>query len=671
VLAAALALGLAGATWLLLRNGRPDALDENLVAVAPFDILVPTLDLWREGLVDVLSRDLDGAGPLRAVAPTIVVRRWNGRADAPSAAALGRATGARLALFGQVLGSGGDSVRVNATLYDVALGRPLGEFQVRDLSDRIDRVADSLTVALLRELGRTRPIGAVRLASLGSASLPALKAFLRGEQFYRRTAWDSAIAYYQRAISDDTAFAPALRRIGLVLGWQRSGHDSLSKAYHLRAGWFNRGLAPRESLLIAADSLSASLYAKPVGLSHWSQMRRLFATLGEATRRYPDDPEVWYALGDARFHFGIGPSVGVDERQVLAAFDRAIALDSAFGPSYIHPVAIALALDGPAASERYWRPYLALAPQDADAQGIRAMAQLLGAEGDARRRRRLLDTTSLDALHHAWAAVYAWPDSDETALTVVRALLARAAPADTADARHMLAHQLLYRGHLREALREAPAHARSLVAEAALSGAAPADSVSRLFARWFRRDSVITGELARWWAGTRDSATLVAAIALADGMARGELALRPFAAPPDAEGRQMGRYHAQALRGYLDLARGDTARALTRFSALPDTVCHTCTLHRLTTAQLLAARGRHAEAAAILDRQRVRIHTSLQGGLWALERARVREQLGDPAGARDDYRFVADVWRHADPELLALVAEAKAGLQRLGAEPRP
>ena len=33
----------------------------------------------------LLARNLDGAGPLRTVSPTLVVRRWEGRADRTSA----------------------------------------------------------------------------------------------------------------------------------------------------------------------------------------------------------------------------------------------------------------------------------------------------------------------------------------------------------------------------------------------------------------------------------------------------------------------------------------------------------------------------------------------------------------------------------------------------------
>ena len=66
-------------------------LDDNLLAVAPFDVVDQDLKLWHEGMVDVLSRNLDGVGKMRTVAPTVVIKRWSGRADQTSAAELGNA----------------------------------------------------------------------------------------------------------------------------------------------------------------------------------------------------------------------------------------------------------------------------------------------------------------------------------------------------------------------------------------------------------------------------------------------------------------------------------------------------------------------------------------------------------------------------------------------------
>src|SRR3989441_2279899 len=125
-------------TALFLHRTRPPLLDPNLLAVAPFDVLDQKLELWREGLVDVLSRDLDGAGTLRVVPLSVVLRRWRGRADAAEAADLGRRTGARLALFGTVSSAGPDSVRLRSAVVDVASGKTLVEIDRSDQTDRID-----------------------------------------------------------------------------------------------------------------------------------------------------------------------------------------------------------------------------------------------------------------------------------------------------------------------------------------------------------------------------------------------------------------------------------------------------------------------------------------------------------------------------------------------------
>jgi hypothetical protein len=56
---------------------------------------------------------------------------------------------------------------------------------------------------------------------------------------------------------------------------------------------------------------------------------------------------------------------------------------------------------------------------------------------------------------------------------------------------------------------------------------------------------------------------------------------------------------------------------------------------------------------------------SLSRGLWALEHARSAERLGEEEKARHWYGYVAKLWRRADPELQAHVAEAREALERL------
>jgi hypothetical protein len=123
-------------------------------------------------------------------------------------------------------------------------------------------------------------------------------------------------------------------------------------------------------------------------------------------------------------------------------------------------------------------------------------------------------------------------------------------------------------------------------------------------------------------------------------------------------------------QAYLALARRDTTAALRRFEAIPDTLCISCVIDRLTKARLLAARGRDREADALLGVRVSRMPAMLEP-LYALERARVAERLGMRERAIDAYQLVADAWIHADPDLQPFVREAKAALKRLGAEPRP
>jgi serine/threonine-protein kinase len=633
--------------------------DPNRIAVAPFEILEPALELWREGLVDVLSASLDGAGPLQAVSPTLVIRRWSGRVDAASAALLAERTGAALVVFGRLVGSGADSVRAAAAILDARTGKTLGEVEVRELSGRIDRLADSLTVALLRELGRTRPIGAARRASLGSTSLPALKAFLQGEQYFRRTAWDSALASYQRAVDLDTTFTAALRRVSHVVGWQRTASDSLSRAYLLRAGRLNRGLSPRDSLLVVADSLWAALFEREADAIWWEQATRMTALLDQAAQRYPQDPDVWWQLGEAGFHWGLW--VGVTRPQLLDAFARAIALDSAFAPAYLHLVPLALELEGPAAARRHAAAYLGLNPTDDESIAFAIVHRLLDSlRPSTPDIERQLDTATAPVLFEAWAASNAARDPTEPEVRLAR-LFAAGRPGappsldDPAFRAEILSSALARRGHLREAYDVAGTARPELIADLALVGGLPADTLDAIFRRWLEARSERGWWGLAWWAGRGDTLSILAS-------------LRQSEAAPT---RDHAEFWRRAGRGYLSLARRDTAAALREFLALPDSLCATCYLPRLTTARLLVSRTRYAEAAPLLRRE---VAGEIGGStiaqvLWNLERARLADRTGDRSAAIRGYRYVAAVWRNGDPALRPILDSVSAALERLGATP--
>jgi serine/threonine-protein kinase len=674
---------------LYLRRTPEVTLDRNLLAIAPFDVLDPSLQLWREGLGDILSRSLDAAGPLRTVSPSVALRRWEGRADRASAEALGRRTGAGLVVFGTVVPKGRDSVTLRAGVLDAVSGTGPREVEVSGESARIGELADSLGIRILQALGRSRAIGSVRQVSMGSRSLPALKAFLQGEQFYRRGLWDSALARYDQAIDADSGFALALSRMPWVLYWHppTAGAYLPAEEYARRSTLYNHGLSPRESLLIVADSFRFAAGAATDPNAYVGFSFRSLAALEEAVRRYPGDPEAWYVLGEIRMHVPF--PIGTPPATTFETFSRSIALDSGFAPAYEHMADLAIRLGRPELARRFATAYLNLYP-DARATSHFQLALLVldPTQSDAADTARLVDSASVSAI---WGAVFEilgfFTDSAETQVQMLRKIGEphRSAGGDAGwvlDSLmwpQYLALALAYRGHLREAyqtnrllLLDPAASNRSLIMDPfldlALLGAVPDSIAGPVFARaleptapWGSVPWVTPRHLRGppWWLAHRDSASLRRFAARAAEETR-----RPH--PPLVVLR--ARLLGATATAYLALVRGDSAGAVARLEAIPDTLCLAgdCFHLNLTLARLLSARGDDRRAGALLERWR---WAADGAGPWfvlaTLEHGRVAERLGEWEKAIRSYRFVTEVWRRPDPELQPYVTEAREALARL------
>ena len=407
-------------------------------------------------------------------------------------------------------------MRLTATLLDVSRARSLGEQEVRGAVAQMDRLTDSLALRLLRQLGRTRPMGAVRQPGLGTRSLPALKAFLQAEQHYRRGAWDSARVYAEQAVALDSTFALAYRRLGNAIGWQTGTGDEMANKYKERAGALNHGLPPRDSLLVLADSLFQDPYPiSPAGYfasPAWGA--RLFAVLEEAVRRYPEDPEAWYLLGDARYHLGVWLVPTAGWRATLAAFERSVALDSLFAPAYVHLIETSYAVGDTARARRFTSALVRLNPQSALVRGLPELQRLL-ALPDSAAQARLLDSLPAEVLGIAASMIQRWPDSAELAVRIARQRVH--AQEDVNDARLHLAHVLAFRGHLREALvlgDTLPGNiSNESFAEAALLGYVPADRAQATFSRWLQLGEwppflPVPALALPWWGVQRDTVAL-------------------------------------------------------------------------------------------------------------------------------------------------------------------
>jgi hypothetical protein len=90
-----------------------------------------------------------------------------------------------------------------------------------------------------------------------------------------------------------------------------------------------------------------------------------------------------------------------------------------------------------------------------------------------------------------------------------------------------------------------------------------------------------------------------------------------------------------------------------------------CAVPRYEYASVLSSRGRSREAAVILADRPSLLPSAIEV-LWALERARVAERLGDAATARQSYAVVVAAWSGGDDDLAPIVDESKRDIVRLG-----
>jgi hypothetical protein len=526
-----------------------------------------------------------------------------------------------------------------------------------------------------------RHIDMARATSAPTKSIAALKTYLQGEQFYRAALWDSAEARFASALRLDTAFALAYHRLAGVRTWrdQRDIPDSAIYALTRAASLFPRGLGPRELLLARIDSLSAEAsYAWLLGLkktSHYIEqealLQRLFGTLEEGLRRYPDDPEFSFLLADAHSQFDDDIVVGeVDDRQTLALYDHAISLDSSFAPAYLRPMALAAYLDGADHARKYIRAYLAVAPADHGSAYIRLADELL----DPRRAgstdfARIVDTLPPETLCDLAGLVRHLSDSAQTVVRLARALsdhalLAGGVSTDLACAVDAAIDGLQFRGHLREALhlasldRHGPRYA--VLYNLSRVGMVPAEEARAEFKKLLplaRR--IRLSKLVGWWATDRDTA------AIQIYMTQYALSLqRPHSVMQDA----IVRADMAAGYAYLALAKGDSASALKQFLTTPDTLHKCWSENRLSTVRLLLAARRHQEADKRLQRRwpgTSLCNNGFEDVLWRLERARMFERLGRRTDAAAEYAFVVDAWRAADAELQGYVLQSHNALRRL------
>ncbi|MBC7790028.1 MAG: serine/threonine protein kinase [Anaerolineae bacterium] len=587
---------------------RPAALDEHIVAVAPFRLSGdPALRYLREGMLDLLAAKLTGTGGPRSADPRALLGAWrraagSDSADLPRDRALTVAEdlGAGQLLLGDISGSSSRLV-LSASLLRVRDGRARAQATVEGPADSLAQLVDRLAAQLLA-LGAGE---GERLSALTGTSLPALQAYLSGQWLYRKSRFKAAADDFSRAVELDSTFALAALGLASATRWYGDpvqGQRGSTLAWANRARLSERDLAMLH-VIVGPDypgfSSSSSILAA----------RERYLALA------PDRLDALFELGDGLFHFG--PSAGIVDAHSRAAvaFRRVLALDSAFSPALEHLLLLDARSGDTASVRRLGALYLATDSASENADGVRwRMAVALGdsvALADIEARRSSLNSMTVHSIQ--FISQLDGVDVDR-AERISRERTPRDAPSSLRSYRVLAAHDL-------ELNRGRPSNALALTGELAREqGPAGVELRERI------KDALF------WDGDTTGAAAAVATLARATA-----------GTPPDSNPARALYFVNLCYVELWKLARGDAASASANIARLRQGATGALAGNASFTngcaimlEALLASAHERADAVVHSNRLDSLMRTGLQGPLQLMGNlvvARLKEAEGDYATA--------------------------------------
>ena len=287
-----------------------------LIAVLPFAIRgAAELDYLQDGSVDLLTPAFDATGLVHGVDPNSVITAarigGNTPLDSLKARTLAEQLGADRYVVGSVVRAG-TGFTLLASLYR-ADGTNVVRAQVNVasanlLSTSVDALVRQLVAGELRAPGDT----VAGLAATMTTSIRALRAYLDGERELRDARPAAAVAYFTRAVQEDSSFALAWYRLARAARW--SEVDTLN----LRAS--RRAFDLAGTLPLRLQQLVRGYYALRIGSP--AEAERQFRQI---VADYPSDVDAWMLLGETLFDNN--QFQGRPTSEAIEPFRRVMALD--------------------------------------------------------------------------------------------------------------------------------------------------------------------------------------------------------------------------------------------------------------------------------------------------------------------------------------------------------
>jgi DNA-binding SARP family transcriptional activator len=335
----------------------------NVIAVFPFTVHgPPDIQYLREGMVDLLSTKLGGAGELRTIDPGSVLARTPQDAepfDAARAQPIADQLGAGSFLLGSVVVDGARTL-IRATLYQS--GSETRVDAEGDAAVGIFEMVDDLVRQLLAS--QTHSLGGqlTRLGAMTTDSLPALRAYLDGERAFRGGRVRDSRAAYGAAIDRDPAFSLAHYRLATAHAACGNPVAATQAVERATAGARRLTIHARTLLAVQAALLRGALADAE------RHCHRLLADR-------PDDVEAWYRL--ARISLDGNRFRGRPEAEARVPLERTWALDPRHAAALADLSRLAWMTGDRQAAREYARQYLDLS---ADGDDAAVMGIVAGAE---------------------------------------------------------------------------------------------------------------------------------------------------------------------------------------------------------------------------------------------------------------------------------------------------
>jgi tetratricopeptide (TPR) repeat protein len=669
--------------FLLLTGRQPPPTSPTAIAVLPFEVREGgRYSYLGDGMVDLLSADLDGLGGLRSVDPntllTVISRRSSGGRDPERGRSVAQRLGAGLFVVGEVTEAGGRG-QVVAYLYD-ARGRlqTVARASAESEADTY-RVVDEIARQLLAGRHQGPAEALTRLAVVTTPSVPALKAYLEGERRLREGAFGSAVEAFQTAIAADTAFALAHYRLAVAAEWDE--RSELSEHAAEQAARFGGRLSGHHALLVQ-------------GLLAWRKGDAASAeiTYRQIVRDHREDMEAWFQLGEVLFH--ANPLRGRSLVEAREPWEWVRSREPGNRFAVLHLARIAALQDDSARLAALVEPGSILEPvgdrRVLELAGWRALV-IRNREEEERMNARLRQAGHLTLQNVAWQLV-SWSRNLAGSERIARLIL-DLEPNDVA-AHLILAHLDLARGMRRRAVTDLPTGEGAdeplmLIIRAYFAALdfVPVSAPELLRLRreltaWRPRAIPIGPEGPEAMSLHRAAAPLLReyllgtlCVRLGDlaGAARSAASLE--GALGDTPEERLAETLALGMRALIARSQGHPEAALqllerirqpARREEVSQSPFHAVALERYLRADLLRELGRDEEALGW--------YASL-GELSPFElvflapshlrQAEIYERLGRRSEAAKHYAQFIDLWGDADPEFQPVVSEAGTRLREL------